>query len=57
MLINSLYGMSPPPKKELERRAKKVAEAISWMGNKYLLSKPVEKITQNNTQNKGSNNE
>lgn len=39
--ITSLYGLTPPSKKEKLARERKVAEVIKSMGDKYLLSKPV----------------
>jgi len=43
MLIHSLYGLTPPTKKERSIRDKKVAEVIKRMGEAYLLAKPIKK--------------
>ena len=43
MLIDSVYGMAPPDKKLLKLREMKVKEIIANMGDRYLLSKPVNK--------------
>ena len=42
-MITSLYGMSKPELKHVKQREKKVAEAIAYLGEKYLLAKCVEK--------------
>jgi hypothetical protein len=44
MIINSLYGLTPPSKKEVDSRNAKIAKAIKAMGHKYLLSKPYPRI-------------
>jgi hypothetical protein len=44
MIINSLYGLTPPTAKERSDRDAKIAKAIKAMGNKYLLAKPLPRI-------------
>ena len=39
-LIDSVYGMRTKPN---TKHAKKLKEAITYLGDKYLLAKPVEK--------------
>jgi hypothetical protein len=39
-LIDSVYGMQS---KHDNKHAKKLKEAIAYLGDKYLLAKPVEK--------------
>ena len=41
--IKSLYGMAKPDPKYMRDRMKKIAKIIESMGNKYCLSKLVEK--------------
>lgn len=47
MIITSLYGMKKPDPKYLKLHEKKVAAVIESMGDKYLLSKTIEKIVAN----------
>ena len=47
MIITSLYGMKSPDPKHIKHHQKRVAEAIASMGDKYLLSKPIEKVATN----------
>jgi hypothetical protein len=44
--MSSFYGATTlkPTKKQIKDREKKVAKAIEYLGDKYLLAKPVEKI-------------
>jgi hypothetical protein len=44
MIINSLYGLTPPTDKQRKDRDAKIAKAIKAMGHKYLLSKPLPRI-------------
>lgn len=44
MVIKSLYGLTPPSPKEVADRDVKIAKAITEMGNKYRLSKPIPRI-------------
>ena len=42
MLINSLYGMTSP--KQSKDHARKLASAKEFLGAKYLLAKPIQKL-------------
>jgi hypothetical protein len=44
MIIKSLYGLTPPSQKEVEKRDAKIEQAKKQMGHKYLLSKPMPRI-------------
>ena len=44
MIIDSLYGLSAPDPKLVANRAVKIAEQITQLGHKYLLSKPLPRI-------------
>lgn len=46
MIINHLYGMSPPSPDLAKIRDDKVKAMIASMGDKYLLAIPVEKKTK-----------
>jgi hypothetical protein len=46
-VIGCLYGMTRPDPKLEKDRLKKVAKAIDRLGDKYLLSKPVERVNAN----------
>lgn len=41
MIINSLYGMTPPSASSVIQHQTKLAEAIDLLGNKYLLAQPI----------------
>jgi len=45
--MSSFYGATTlaPTKEQIKSREKKVREAIAYLGDKYLLAKPVEKIS------------
>ena len=44
--MTSLYGATTlaPTKEQIKSREKKLREAIAYLGDKYLLAKPVEKL-------------
>jgi hypothetical protein len=46
-VITCLYGMSNPDPKLEKDRLKKVAKAIDRLGDKYLLSKPMDRKDAN----------
>jgi hypothetical protein len=53
VVINSLYELDIRPTKEQERiREAKIKASIEYLGDKYLLAKPVER---KNLQLKGEN--
>ena len=41
--LSSMYELSPPDPLAVEAREARVKEAIAKMGDKYLLSKPIER--------------
>lgn len=43
MIINSLYGMTPPSASSLIQQQAKLAKAIAFLGNKYLLAESINK--------------
>lgn len=43
MIINSLYGMTPPSASSVIQQQAKLVEAIALLGNKYLLAQPINK--------------
>jgi hypothetical protein len=47
MIITSLYGIKPPSASSLIKHENKLAEAIIFLGNKYLLAKPITKADAN----------
>ena len=45
MIITSLYGIKPPSASSVIKHESKIAEALVFLGNKYLLAQPINKET------------
>jgi hypothetical protein len=43
MIVTSLYKLQPPSQKDIELREKKVADCKKMMGEKWLLTKQVQR--------------